>query len=412
MAVMADATAAGDGKAGDARVEADERPGSWWRWVRRRVMPTAAWASGVCGVLVLGLWLVGRVLTDTYAWSQYVWWVPTAWVIAAGVVLWVVSAVTGRLATRVSGLFCRSVLLLGVVGAAGWFGVVECRLVRAASPGGEGAVRVVSWNMASNGMWREAGDWVSGLGADVVVVANTPRTVTRGRILEGFGRVLEGVEAGEGTGERTTHRAFVGRFEVWSRLPIVRAGSVSVALPAGARTGWRSERVPAQAGFVEVETGSGLLVVWFVDLPSAPGLHRVASMRAAADAVRGWSGPELVADGSGGLMRSGAEVSGFPAAGVLVGDFNTPRGSDSIALVLEAAGSAGAMEDAHAVAGVGLDGTWKPGFRAMPDVAWWAIDLGFVGNGWSASGFEAVEPPAEGREAHGHHAVVVDVVRE
>jgi hypothetical protein len=44
-------------------------------WLWRKILPAGAMLATLGGLVVLVLWIVGRVLTDRFGWSQWVWWV-------------------------------------------------------------------------------------------------------------------------------------------------------------------------------------------------------------------------------------------------------------------------------------------------------------------------------------------------
>ena len=84
-------------------------------FVRRRLLPWAGKLWAMLGVLILAAWLTGRILTDEHLWSQYLFWAPTLWVVAAAFTCCVLSWLSGLLATRMSGDLIRPMLAVFAV---------------------------------------------------------------------------------------------------------------------------------------------------------------------------------------------------------------------------------------------------------------------------------------------------------
>lgn len=370
-------------------------------WLRRRGLPWVGRLSALLGLALLVAWGTGRVLTDEHRWSQYLYWVPTAWVVTGVLGLCALSWISGRLATRLSGDILRPVVTLGALGALGWMGLVEWRgtnLVRASVDPGRPSLRVVFWNNSSKIRLTGADEGLAALGAGLLIVTNpTTGEADRAGLLE----VLAETGDGQAGGDTPVH--VLDRWEVCvgSRLPIVGYGEVLMARSEGADETWRTGSFGGRAMFLELDASEefpGLgrpLVVWMFDLPSDPGLHKMEPARIARTVTERFTGPVYRPDASGGVVASTDTVDGFPPPDVVVGDFNTPRGSASVRTIV------GNMESAHAQGGFGPDYTWEQPW------AWWAIDLMFVGQGWRARRFDAV-----GLEGHAHAAIVGDIVRE
>lgn len=376
-------------------------------WIRRRGLPLAGRGLAVLGVLVLAGWVTGRVLTDEHLWSQYLYWIPTAWVVVAGLVLWCLSWACGALSVRMGGDLLRPLLLLGVLGAGAWMLGVEWRgyrVVRVAADADEPRARIVYFNNAARANILGAEEAIEALAADVAVIAG-PTTGPREReeLRGALERSVVGLEqGGEGeTGRVGTH--WVERHGLWvvSRYPMLRWGETWLRATEGGDAGWRTAGYGGRAVWVELDA-SGVFgetprpfTVWVIDLPSDPTLHKMDPATEARRAIEQFVGPVRVADGLGGWTESADPAPGFPAPDVVVGDFNTPRGSASLERVV------GSMTSAHAQGGFGPDYTWEQPW------AWWAIDLMFVGQGWRARRFDAV-----GLEGHAHSAIVGDIARE
>lgn len=354
------------------------------KWIRRRVLPAAGKLAAWVGVLVLVVFGVGRVLTDQHHWSQYLWWVPASWTLAAAWGLLALSTILSLGSTRLGGAFVRPFLLVGALAATGWVAFGEWHLERLAfpvrSPGP--AVRVAHWNLSANAPGGDLSGFIAAREPDVAFVMNARYDDDRAAMVEGL-RAL----AGEGDGE--SHFLQRGRMMVASRLPIVGYG-VAVLEKLEAPGDWPTSHDAGQVAFVELDASGrfpGLgrpLVVWVVDLPSDPNLWRMELTRAAARAVGRWSGPVQRPD-EGGRLRPVAATGPFPDPDVVVGDFNTPRGSASLR------GLVGAMREAHAASGAGPDASFRARYYGFGPG--WHIDLAFVGDGWRASGYELARRP-------------------
>ena len=101
-------------------------------------------------------------------------------------------------------------------------------------------------------------------------------------------------------------------------------------------TGRLDRGVVCRAMYVELDTTAKLgrtTVVWVVDLPSDWRISRRAIAANAAAAIAAWSGQETIHHGhkSKDIRDAGP---GFPAPDLVLGDFNIPRGSDSLRLLV------------------------------------------------------------------------------
>lgn len=347
-------------------------------------------------------WLLSRVVTDRYAWSQPIWWVPTPVLLAplwcAGVLhslAWI-----GRRKRRRNnsasipprgGSWRRA----GVSGAAilsvAYVVFGEWHLHRAVlGPDGASrvaAVRVVFWNQAGH----EAGEIAQGFleqDPTVLVLANRHSSTSTGELARAF------AETGR------VYPAVSWPFDVFSRLPVRRWAGTSLGLDASSRAGDGSLRSDTGwAAWYELETEFGTLIVWAVDLPSDPRAHRMPLARQAGRAIAAWQGTVRVAKDDGYGYARATDV-GFPAPDIIVGDFNIPRGSASLDVFLEEAG-AGGLRNAFADAGYGPMGTWPR------QLSVWAIDNCFVGNDVRAGSFTTRDPGVGT-----HRALVLDCIQE
>ena len=352
-------------------------------------------------------WVVGRVFSDRYLWSQPVSWIPTPLLLApvwlAGAWAWRRERKRRRVARRRGGgrpvragaavLAGWAVWCVGAVGAAHLV-LVELGLQRAVLEGrggrgtGDALARVLFWNQAG----VEAGDITSRflpLEPTLFVLANRHSDTRTRDIARAF------IDTGE------AHAAVGWPFDLFSREPIRRWASMSLGLEGRSRRGDGSMREDSGwAAWFEVETAAGPLTVWAIDMPSDPESARFPLARAAGEAIASWRGSARVIDEADDRDErpGGAASPGFPVPDVIVGDFNIPRGSVSLREFLRASG-AGPMRNAFDEAGWGWARTWP---RRAPVLG---IDQCFVGERVRAVGFGAVDPGVGG-----HRGLVVEIV--
>jgi hypothetical protein len=366
----------------------------------------ALWASILACACA---WIVGRVVSDRYAWTQPISWIPTpallvpVWA-AFGVTAWrarrrVIRARRRRTAAppRSVGARCRFALLsLFALGSVWHFGFIELGLHRVAIGPGRVArisdpdsvthepLRLVFWNQAGH----EAGD-ISQVFLDLdptfFVIANRHSATSTRDLARAF------IDSGE------AHGAVGWPFDLFGRAPIRRWASTSLGLAGRSRTKDGSARAdPGWAAWYEVMTPGGTLVIWAIDLPSDPSLSRFLLARQAGEKLATWEGSVRIIDQDGEHSRSTA-VPGFPAPDVIVGDFNIPRRSASLGEFLRASG-AGKMRNAFDLAGVGWQRTWP---RERPV---WAIDHCLVGPRLDVRSFATFDPGVGG-----HRAIVIEL---
>lgn len=331
--------------------------------------------------LVLAAWLAGRLATDRTILTQYVFWVPTPVPLAAAAALaaasWLMAlGARARGTGRRPGRWARRAAAAGLAVATAYMLVVEWRVhaLVARPPAGSG-FRIFYWNAP---MWpRVVADAVLAQDAELVMIANPVWTLPRQRLSERMGAVSE---------VRTS------RFLVLSRHPVLRWGEIALGLedleqvPGEA---WELMKLPegttdeGRAMFFVLDAGEtlgGPIVVWLIDLPSDLRLSRWEVLKAAAEKIATWEGP---AHADGEIIEGGA-ARGFPEPDLVVGDFNTPRGSASLRFLT------GGMANAYDQGGAGYAATF-PRERPL-----WHIDLMFVAPRLRALRYDVVDP-GEGR---------------
>lgn len=217
----------------------------------------------VVALLWLGIvaWLIGRVLTDRFALSQWLWWIPTpAAIVAAalGFILAFRSARTRkRRIRRIRVWTVCGILLLA------YFGIFEHRLLHATPAAPTGALTIAHWNMTldDNSDVPALMRSIAALNADVLLLTSPPGAVNR--------MLHEQAEASDG------HLHVLNSWPMLlvSRLPIVR----SRVLIGVDRMFITQVELDANA------TLGRAIIVDLVDLPSGPRLSR---MKIASDARR------------------------------------------------------------------------------------------------------------------------------
>ncbi|KAA0213911.1 MAG: hypothetical protein DYG94_03485 [Leptolyngbya sp. PLA3] len=340
-------------------------------WFRKRLLPGSARLLVVVALLLLVAWTVGQILTDQHHITQYLWWIPTPVVLALAWPLVVLSWILERLSTRLGGYQLRPILSFALLGITLWFLFGVGHLHRSLFPAGKGSLRVAYWNLAVDDQAEGAGDVILDLDPDIAVVANPRWDQTRGPLFEAL-RTLgppppeaetdaqgapsdpiepdpDATEADlpDPTEPTAMHFLFSSEIALATRGSITRWGSATFA--AGGVDDHEHRGVVL---FAEIEGLSAqILTVWVVDLPSAPALWRMETMRLARSAVASWNGPTFAPSPEGRWIAQ-PEAGVFPNADLIVGDFNTPRGSASLEELV------GSRTNVGTVAGRGFGYTW------------------------------------------------------
>jgi hypothetical protein len=364
-------------------------------WVRRRVLPKASKLCALLGLLILIAWITGRVVTDAYRWSQYLWWVPAIWMIGSAWLLLIFSGILALFARRLGGLFLRPMLLLACIGCTGYliFGVWHMHRALLPKSIPNDALRIAHWNQAAKDIDQQAfGQWVLDEQIDIALIANARWGKDRQTLLDALAGYApldreRWVNYSYRVHAEPSHFWIQDQALIASRFPMIRTGKVEfgsadrqpVLNHSSSGRGWVS--------FIEFDLSESdssdapdRLIVWFVDLPSDPYNFRQESMSELRNAIDQW-------DGSGWAM--GKHVweqqtwpnASFPEPDLIVGDFNTIRGSNSLDRI------ASGMTDAFEAVGYGRARSWTPGsknrFVRLPiKLADWQIDLSLVGKNW------------------------------
>jgi len=260
-----------------------------------------------------------------------------------------------------------------------------------------GRVRVVHWNLSAGEIDVERMiDWVQDSSADVVLIANARWDGQRRVLIDGFTGRLGGEEWSV---RRVLRGVVVSRFE------ILDLSTVTVSASGGEGAGDDALRTTGDFGWavkMVLDGGEqfGEFGVWFVDLPSEPSVHRMESMGRVVES----------------LHIEGRDERPALKPALIIGDFNTVRGSASLGLFDEFEGGGGFV-DAFEERGA-FGGSWRPGGLSglkgwVASRSSWHIDLSLVGNGWWVDGYELVLPDGAvwGNGGVSHRAQVVDIER-
>jgi hypothetical protein len=246
-----------------------------------------AWLATVVAAIVCVAWLIGRIVSDRYGWSQWLLWIPTP------VVLLAVATALGLGFRRddVPGRRRRRLITWGVTGGVvlGFFGFIEHRFGRWAT-GADATLRLVHASVQTSGprILDAYGAGLSAIDGDVTIVSSLIPS-------KGISRLTDRLD---GLGQAV----MVWPFVMFTKLPVVEARP----LITNSEMRVVVYRVDATASVGRVVT------IWVVDLPSDPRRPRgelARRVRSILDNVTS-DPPDLV-----------------------VGDFNMTRGSASLARV-------------------------------------------------------------------------------
>lgn len=341
-------------------------------------------------LLLILAWSIGQVWTDRFHITQYLWWMPTPIVLVLAWVLVILSWLFERFSIRLGGYLLRPVLSALLLGLALWFVFGVGHVHRFVLPTSRGTMRLVYWNLAVDGGASGAGKVVTQLKPDLAIVANPRWDQTRAPLMEALRSIAQGDAEPAGSDQSAVPAGFLFHNEIAlaTRGNILRWGATRFHI--GPRDDYEHRGVVL---FAEIDgIAPEPVTLWVVDLPSAPELWRREVMQAARSAVASWNGPEFVYDPDAGRWTPRVESGRFADPDLIVGDFNTPRGSESLQILV------GSMKNA-ASAGRGFGYTW-PRRRAVL-----AIDQCFVGDRLAPRTLRTIDP-GMGR----HRLVMVDLV--
>lgn len=356
----------------------------------------------IAGTVVLGcgVWLLGRILTDRWWATQYIAWVPSLAVVALGVAAASLSMLIAHLsrdrnrrwrhAATLAVTLCTGVLLL-----ADWR--VQGFAQNSAGPGP--IFKVAIWNPSQ---WNQRAVPICvDRTTDLALIANPSPYLKWSNWFEAMSPSTPGPPPlspsplsppPDGSKpDRPIQLILAGRLAILSRSPVLRWGSVyyvSRGVPADRK------QILVREGsfmFVEIDTTATLgrpIVIWFVDFPSDPWVHKTLLVQEVLDYARNWQGPEFYRVASG-MDRTRAPTSkGFPLPDVVTGDFNIPRGSYSLSLFRDPQGQP--LRNAYGDAGKSLGMFNAASFsRRWP---LWHIDNTLLGTDLLARDYDLIDP--------------------
>jgi hypothetical protein len=295
-----------------------------------------AWLVSSVAVISLIAWALGRLLTDRFAWSQWLWWIPTP----AVLLLMVVGVLVASRPSTVAGRRRRRVLCwaIALVLVAFYFGFIEHRFMRRTPPiVASGVLQLTHWNVGP-ATWH---DMQPSASAIVAIHGDVTLVTDHGGML-GDARLT--ALAADGV------IPTIGRFGVITKLPIL-----TMRILVATQGRW--------VALVELDATTTLgrpISIMLVDLPSSLKLPRMAMAR------------ELRT-----MLDSQRDL---PKPDVLVGDFNIPRGSASLEVIIPG------LRDAFTEAGHGYGATFHREFPL------YHLDQMRLGDGVRALRYDLIDP--------------------
>jgi hypothetical protein len=359
--------------------------------VLKAILSTLAWLAALLAGAILAAWAIGHIVTDRYPWSQYLYWMPTPAALVLSMLALMAAtgfALLARQATspppkRAAAFWLRTLALIVWAFALIHMLTIEWRSFsspKQASP----TFRLLFWNSEVERL-ENFEQCVLSQKPDIAVIANAPHRADWQAIINGLGGTMYST--------RST------RFTILSRFPLLRWGATDLKIK-GCRP-----RVPlwSGGGLISVDTGEAIYaeldttsvtgrttVIWGLDFPSDPSMIRMDVMQQARATLNSFTGPAFIRAQSG--MDQREDAAGFPTPDIIVGDFNTPRGSESLKVI------AGNLHHAFTDAGRGYSATWP---RQLPIIP---IDQAFLSPRLFATGYHIVNLGAAK-----HRAEVIDI---
>lgn len=256
-------------------------------------------------------------------WSQFFFWIPTPVILLVTAGLFLLShALTLLARTRQPRLRALApwlpwCLLLSWMFFGEWH---LFRALRSSQTSTAPALRVLFWNPVIADHFED--DCLS-QSPDLLIIVNAPSHIDWLRMRHALG-----------DHDRPAYTVQYDRFTLLSRYPITSWGFTDLHI-RGARPrsfifrgGGYVVHDTGQALFAQLNTPLGPLTAWAIDLPSDFNLSRWIIMRQAAAALQHPdSGAFRRVDGRDEPLSTNSAP--FPTPDLIVGDFNTPRGSAS-----------------------------------------------------------------------------------
>ncbi len=339
----------------------------------RTLLRLLSTTAALTGLLVLVLWAVGRLMTDRTLPTQFLSWIPGFLAVPAAAAALIASRLFARRDPRrrnrrpARGL--RGLGWLGVIAGAAYVLVVQWRLLAPPPPAPTAsAVRILAWNPAQHLAGFE--EHLRRNDADIYAIANPPLNFRWVAMQEHLGPEADGAKS--------------SRLLLMSRYRILRWGTTRLGVQ-GAKA--RTFRWPG-GGMVSIDQGEAIfatldtkdrlgrdITVWLLDLPSDPDIHRESMMAEAAQTLATFAGPIYERRPAYPDERLEDQPPGFPPPDIILGDFNTPRGSHSLKTLTT-------LDHAFDRAGRGPAVTWH---RKLPVLA---IDHAFIASWLDVSRYD------------------------
>src|SRR5262249_46683598 len=147
---------------------------------RSRLITIASWLLGCGSLLAIAAWAIGRVFTDRWAWTQWLFWIPTPAVFIACLVGWATARRMGRsIRARRRRLWFWRVATAGIIV---WFLAIEHRMLHRAPPippvSGGGAMKITHWNMGPK-VWNDiqpSFEALKRIAGDLTIITNPAGT--------------------------------------------------------------------------------------------------------------------------------------------------------------------------------------------------------------------------------------------
>lgn len=242
------------------------------------------WVYSTIAVLILLAWFSGRILTDSYHWSQWLWWIPTPAMICV-VLLGLISTLRPVNTTTIRNNRIYKWLAV-TISITAYFMIFEQSFIRPDFQSSDG-LRISHWNLThpSPRQFEAYADALNEIQADIVVLTSASGVPWLERVSEKHA---------------LDQRPYAcGVFTLLSRFPVI-----------GSRELYRREN--QWCWLVEVDTTKELgrtIILYLVDLPSEISMSRM-----------------LIAN----ELLNALDRAEVPPPDIVIGDFNIPRGSSSI----------------------------------------------------------------------------------
>lgn len=295
------------------------------------------WATILSMPLALGVaaWVVGRLASDRWLWSQWLLFVPTPAPIAAALIGLVLAArPSPSPLQRRRRLTVWSMTLAFITG---YFTMVEHRLLSRPADAA-GGLHVVHWNMSDfkpPPVVDRYVDAVQRLGGDIVVLTGAGTVPSDARLQAWLGPDIQ--------------TAWSYPFTVFSQLPIRQLTPLV-----------RSQEFAVDMVVIDASGMLGRdLIMYLVDLPSSPKIPRAPTAQ---------------------MLRRLMDQTDAPAPDLVVGDFNMTRGSAATRLIFPG------LRDAYDEAGTGYAASFP---RDWPLIQ---IDHMLLGTHLRALRYELIDP--------------------